>query len=126
MLRRLKSWFRTSAKLSLLILGYFWLGAAYKLIYAQTHDVSRFKGRIPIPYYQQQFILDALLSQTWIFGPDFRNYIGELPSLGALVNTNTQAALADYCRSREKQLNDVVDRYPYSLFAEEALDDAFL
>ncbi|MCC2670284.1 MAG: hypothetical protein K0Q72_2755, partial [Armatimonadetes bacterium] len=126
MLRRLGGWVRTLAKLALLVLGYFWLGGAYKLVYAQTHDVTRFKGRIPIPYYQQQFILDALLYQTWVFGPDFRNYIGELPALGTLLNTNTQAALADYCRSRELQLNAVADRYPYSLFAEEALEDAYL
>lgn len=126
MLRRIGGWVRTLAKLVLLVLGYFWVGAAYKLVYAQTHDVTRFKGRIPIPYYQQQFLLDALLYQTWMFGPDFRNYIGELPSLGTLVSTNTQAALADYCRAREVQLNGVADRYPYSLFAEEALDDAYL
>lgn len=126
MLRRLRSWLRTWFKLTLLILGYFWVGAAYKLVYAQTHDVTRFQGRLPIPYYQQQFILDALLGQTWIFGPDFRNYIGELPSLGTLMSTNTQAALADYCRAREQQLTAVADHYPYSLFAEEALEDAFL
>lgn len=126
MLRRVLGWLRTLGKLALLVLGYFWVGAAYKVVYAQTHDVTRFKGRIQIPYYQQQFLLDALLYQTWMFGPDFRNYIGELPSLGTLVSTNTQAALADYCRAREVQLNGVADRYPYSLFAEEALDDAYL
>ncbi len=126
MARRLQSWARTLAKLMLLVLGYFWLGAAYKLFYAQTHDVTKFKGRIPIPYYQQQFLLDALLYQTWIFGPDFRAFIGELPSLGTLVSTNTQAALADYCRDREQQLSALPDRYPFSLFAEEALEDGFL
>lgn len=126
MLRRVLGWLRTLAKLALLVLGYFWVGAAYKVVYAQTHDVTRFKGRIPVPYYQQQFLIDALLYQTWMFGPDFRNYIGELPSLGVLVSTNSQAALADYCRGREEQLNGVADRYPYSLFAEEALDDAYL
>lgn len=126
MARRLRSWARTLAKLVLLVLGYFWLGAAYKLVYAQTHDITRFKGRIPIPYYQQQFLLDALLYQTWLFGPDFRTYIGELPSLGTLVSTNTQAALADYCRARERELSSLPDRYPFSLFAEEALEDGFL
>jgi len=126
MLRRLGGWIRTLAKLVLLVLGYFWLGAAYKLVYAQTHDVTKFKGRIPIPYYQQQFILDALLNQTWMFGPDFRNYIGELPNLGTIITNNAPAALADYCRSRELQLTDVADRYPYSLFAEEALEDSYL
>jgi hypothetical protein len=126
MAKRLRSWARTLAKLALLVLGYFWAGAAYKVVYAQTHDLTRFTRRIPISYYQQQFLIDSLLHQTWIFGPAFRQYIGELPSLGALVGSNPQAVLADYCRGRELQLSSFPSRYPYSVFCEEALDDAFL
>ncbi|MFN3653227.1 MAG: hypothetical protein ACK47B_26900 [Armatimonadota bacterium] len=123
--RRLLSWARTGGKLVLLILCYFWVGAAYKLVYAQTHDLTRFERRIPLPYYQHQFALDSLLSQTWIFGPDFRDFLGELPSLGALTTSNPQAALSDYARQREQELLRLPARYPYSLFAEEALDDAY-
>ncbi len=48
MAKRLKSWARTLTKLTLLVLGYFWIGAAYKLVYAQTHDPTRFHRRLPI------------------------------------------------------------------------------
>src|SRR6185503_12669836 len=92
---------------------------------AQTHDLTRFKSKLPISYYQQQFLIDSLIHQTWMFGPDFREYIGELPSLGALVSSNPQAVLADYCRKREAQLAALPRRYPHSLFSEEALEDSF-
>jgi hypothetical protein len=126
MVKRLKSWARTLAKLTLLVFGYLWIGAAYKLAYAQTHDLERFRGKLPISYYQQQFLLDCLLRQTWMFGPDFHEYLGELPSLGALFTSSPQAVLADYCRARERQLSSLPERYPNSIFAEEALEDAHL
>jgi hypothetical protein len=125
MARRLRGWLRTWTKLALLILGYFWIGAAYKLVYAQTHDLTRLKSRLPIPYYEQHFLVDSVLHQTWMFGPAFRDLIGELPSIGALSSRNTIAALADYCRKRERRLAALPERYPYSLFSEEALDDAY-
>jgi len=124
--KRLKSWARTLLKLVLLVLGYFWVGAAYKLIYAQTHDLSRFKNQLPISFYQQQFILESLLRQTWLFGPDFREYIGSPPPIAGLVSSNPQAILTDYLRQREGELSALPDRYPHSLFAEEALEDAYL
>ncbi|MBV9865609.1 MAG: hypothetical protein JO316_09685 [Abitibacteriaceae bacterium] len=124
--KRLRSWARTLTKLALLVLGYFWLGAAYKLFYAQTHDLTRFKGQLPLSFYQQQFILESLLRQTWMFGPDFREYIGTPPSVRALTSTNPQAVLADYCRQREQELSALPTRYPRSLFNENALEDAFL
>ncbi len=130
MLRRLRSWARTLTKLVLLVLGYIWIGGAYKLAYAQLHDLNRFRSNLPISYYQQQFILDALLQQTWVFGPDFKDYIGVLPNLGTLASViaggNPQAVLADYLREREQQLSTLPDRYPHSLFADEALQDAYL
>jgi hypothetical protein len=125
MLKRLKSWARTLTKLALLVLGYFWIGAAYKLLYAQTHDLTRFQSRLPISFYQQQFMVESLIHQTWMFGPDFQQYIGELPSLGLLVTFNVEA-LAGYCQKRESQLTELPQRYPYSLFNDEALNDAHL
>src|SRR6476660_6090080 len=106
MAKRLRGWLRTWTKLALLILCYFWIGAAYKLFYAQTHDVTRFKSPlpIPIPYYEQHFLVDSVLHQTWMFGPAFRDLIGELPSVGALTNRNAIAGLADYLRERERTL----------------------
>lgn len=124
--KRLKSWARTCTKLALLVLGYFWLGAAYKVIYAQTHDLTRFKNRLPISFYQQEFLLESLLHVTWLASPDFRDYIGTPPSVGALVGQNPQVVLADYCRQRERELSALPTRYPRSLFVEEALEDAFL
>jgi len=126
MKKRLAGWVRTWVKLVLAVLVYFWIGAAYKLVYAQTHDVTRFRSKLQLPYYQHQFLLDSLLLQTWMFGPDFREYIGELPSFTALLSRNPQAYLADYARERERQLARVPERYPNSLFREEALDDAYL
>lgn len=123
--RRVLGWGRTAGKLALVVLSYFWLGAGYKLVYAQTHDLNRFKGRLPISYYQQQFLIDSLIHQTWMFGPAFRDTIGELPSLAALASANPQKELAAYCRRREEQLLAVPERYPRSVFADEALDDAF-
>ncbi|HEU4752548.1 MAG TPA: hypothetical protein VFU47_05515, partial [Armatimonadota bacterium] len=61
MKRRALRWLLTLVKLVLLVLGYFWVGAAYKLVYAQTHDITRFQGRIPLPYYQHQFLIDTLI-----------------------------------------------------------------
>ena len=124
--KRLKSWTRTGTKLVLLVLGYFWLGAAYKLFYAQTHDLTRFKSQLPLSFYQQQFILESLLHQTWMFGPDFREYIGAPPSVRALTSANPQAVLAVYCQQREQELSTLPRRYPYSLYSEHALEDAYL
>lgn len=124
--KRLLSWARTMTKLALLVLCYFWLGAAYKLVYAQTHDLSRYKGQLPISYYQREYIIDALLHQTWILGPDFRDYVGEPPSLGALASGNPIAGLAGYLKEREQTLGTFPERYPYSLFTEEALEDGYL
>lgn len=126
LIKRLKSWGRTGLKLVLLGLGYFWLGAAYKLFYAQTHDLTRFKSQLPLSFYQQQFILESLLHQNWMFGPDFREYIGAPPSVRALTSANPQAVLAVYCREREQELSTLPSRYPYSLFTEHALEDAYL
>jgi tetratricopeptide (TPR) repeat protein len=116
------------SKLALLVLGYFWIGSAYKLFYAQTHDLSRFPSpnQIPISYYQREYLIDALMNQTWVLGPAFREYIGEPPPLGALVTSNPLAAMADYLKSREKILSSFPERYPRSLFAEEALEDGYL
>lgn len=125
MKRRLKSWARTMAKLALLLFGCVWATAAYKLVYAQTHDLSRFSMRLPISYYQQTFFIDSLLKQTWMFGPDFREYIGDLPDLSELFGSNPQSRLAGYARRREEQLAALPVHYPHSLFREEALDDAW-
>lgn len=111
-------------KLVLLILGYFWIGAAYKVVYAQTHDITRMERKLPVPYYRQQFLLDSLLHQTWIFGPEFDRFIGALPPLSTFVSANPMASLSDWCRAREDQLAALPEQYPYGLFAEEALDDA--
>lgn len=123
--KRLKSWVRTLTKLTLLVLAYFWLGAGYKLVYAVTHDLSRYNTQLPLPYYPRHFLIESLMHQTWMFGPDFEDHLGELPSLGALVSANAQATLGTYCRRREEQLAALPARYPYSLFRETALEDAW-
>ena len=125
-MRRVLAWLRTTVKLVLLVLCYIWSGTIYKFVYAQAHDVRRFENRLPVPYYQQQFLVDSLLQQTWILGPDFRQFIGELPSLGALMNRNLQSTLAEYCERRERELLTLPDRFPYSLVAEQALEDAYV
>ncbi len=125
MRRRLLGWARTSFKLWLLVMCYVWLGATYKLVYAQTHDVSRFERRLPLPYYQQQFLVETLMGQTWMFGPEFRQYIGSLPNFAALFSTNPIASLSDYFTRREVELTTLPDRHPYGLYSEEALDDAY-
>ncbi|MBM3457842.1 MAG: hypothetical protein FJX77_04845, partial [Armatimonadetes bacterium] len=125
MVRRIRSWFRTWVKLTLLILVYFWVGAAYKLVYAQTHDVSRFRLKLQLPYYQQQFLLDSLLRQTWMFGPHFSEFLGDLPPLAALFGSNPIRALSAYCRAREEQLASLPNRHPFSALGDEALDAAY-
>jgi tetratricopeptide (TPR) repeat protein len=128
MLKRLMGWMRTSTRFWLLILAYFWIGAAYKLIYAQSHDTARFKLKLPLPYYQQQFLIDSLLQQTWMFGPDFQDYLGRLPSLATLLTpngANPVATLADYCRQRENELQAFPARHPRSPFSDTALDSAY-
>ncbi len=125
LLRRLRGWMRMGFKLSLLMLVYFWVGAAYKLVYAQSHDVTRFRLQLQLPYYQQQFLLDSLLQQDWMFGPDFHAFLGDLPPLAALFGSNPIRALSDYCRARERQLVGLPEAYPYSLFSDEALDAAY-
>lgn len=124
MKKRLKSWARTVGKLLLLVLCYFWIGAAYKAVYAQTHDITRLKKKVPLPYYQQEFLVDSILHQTWILGSDFQQFIGELPNLAALVSGNPFSRLADYFARRERELATLPDRYPRSLYAEAALADA--
>ena len=42
-----------------------------------------------------------------------------------LVNQNVPAGLADYCSLRERELTSLPDRYPHSLFADSALNDAY-
>ena len=124
MKKRLKSWARTLSKLVLLVLCYFWVGAAYKAIYAQTHDITRLKKKVPLPYYQQEFLVDSLIHQTWVLGPDFAQFIGEMPNLIALMGGNPFNALAEYFSGREHALATLPDRYPRSLYAEAALSDA--
>lgn len=125
MRRRLRSLVRTALKLWLLVLAYLWVGAAYKLLYAQTHDLARFKSALPISHYQKEFLVEALLRQTWPFGPAFSAYIGRAPSVAALASSNPQTALADYLREREATLATLPDRYPLSLFSQEALEDGY-
>lgn len=121
---RLKSWARTVTKLVLLILAYFWIGAGYKLIYAQTHDTTRLSRIIPfIPYYRQQFLLDTLLHITWVWGPEFNQFLGDIPSLGDLVSGRGSAVLVDWTRRRDRELASLPDRYPYGLFGHLALED---
>ena len=67
--KRLRSWLRTGTKLVLLVLAYFWLGAAYKLLYAQTHDLTRFKSRLPMrvkPPIQKCRRLTKPLPRKWM------------------------------------------------------------
>ncbi len=106
-------------------LVYLWLGAAYKLVYAQSHDITKFERKIPLPYYQQQFVVESLTGQTWMFGPEFQAYLGKLPSLGALFTANPFVTLADYCRVRERELAELPRRYPHGQYSEEALGDAY-
>lgn len=129
MARRLLSWARTWTKLVLVILLYFWSGAAYKLVYAQSHDLSRFQ-QPPLSYYQRHFLIEWLMHQSWIFGPDFRHYIGDGVPLGLLTGmatgSNPQLRLAEFCQRRERELSRLPRDYPRSLFAPSALQDAWL
>lgn len=124
--RRLKAVLLGLLQAACLAYGYIWLGGVYKLSYALSHDVSRLKTKLPqLPYYQQQFLLDSLLQQTWVYGNDFSEFVGPLPSLAALFGANPAGALADYCAARTTQLSEFPSRHPGSIYSDAALDAGY-
>src|SRR5262249_32550650 len=63
------------------------------------------------------------------FGPDFRDYAGNVPPLQALFQAiftdKPLAVFGDYFHRRERELAEIPVRYPRSLFAPDALNDAY-
>lgn len=111
---------RTAAKTigATLVLGlYLYTGAAYKIVVGlreeQTNPLQAWL------WYRTQFSMYGPLPVPYLFGPAFGHYIGERPSLSAVLSGTTLSILRTPAAASHLAL--VAERYPHSLWADNAL-----
>jgi tetratricopeptide (TPR) repeat protein len=105
---------RNTALIILVVFGYLWSGAAYKVAYGLKHEAEL--GNQTQLWYQQQFSPYGPLPVAWLFGRAFPLYVqAQQGRTAAGAASRGFVAPVDVTRMRR-----VVEEYPSSIWADNA------